>query len=256
MKKTAVFLTLVFAIVIIAGSNSFSQHSRVLNLPKYDHAKYHFGFRIGGNQMFFSVKTNENINTLVFDGIQTPDLNLDSSMLLSANSDPALGFVIGLVGEMKLGKYFRLRFEPGLSFGERMMNFSVLGFKNGDKSIIEVQKRTSSTHIDFPLVIKYTSKRLNNMRAYLLAGVQYSLDLASTARKEDENQEIHVKLRKNDVYFVTGVGFDFYNPWFKFGIEIRMNYGIFDLLKRENTSYTIAIDSMKSKIFQLILTFE
>jgi hypothetical protein len=65
-----------------------------------------------------------------------------------------------------------------------------------------------------------------------------------------------VKLQKNDIYALVGVGFDFYNAWFKFGIELKMSYGLFDMLKRDNTIYTQGIDKINSKIFQLCFTFE
>ena len=94
------------------------------------------------------------------------------------------------------------------------------------------------------------------MLAYLLAGGQYSLDIASNARKQDLSGQIVVKLNKNDVYALVGVGFDFYNPWFKLGVEIKMAYGLFDMLKRDNTIYTQGIAKLDSKIFQLCFTFE
>jgi len=94
------------------------------------------------------------------------------------------------------------------------------------------------------------------MLAYLLAGGQYSLDIASNARKQDLSGQTVVKLNKNDIYALVGVGFDFYNPWFKLGIELKMAYGLFDMLKRDNTIYTQGIEKLDSKIFQLAFTFE
>ena len=91
-----------------------------------------------------------------------------------------------------------------------------------------------------------------------MGGAQYTLDLASQAKKREQknsDQKI-VKFKQNDVYVETGVGFDFYNEWFKFGVEFKMQYGLFDVLKRENNIYTDAIESLKSKIFQISLTFE
>jgi len=51
-------------------------------------------------------------------------------------------------------------------------------------------------------------------------------------------------------------GFDFYNEWFKLGLEFKMMYGLFDQLKREHNLYTNSIQSLKSKIFQFSITFE
>jgi hypothetical protein len=177
-------------------------------------------------------------------------------MLLSISSQPVMGFTIGIIGDMRLGRYFSMRFVPALSFGERYLHYSILGYDDGEISRIDVRKSVTSGFVEFPLLFKYKSKRLNNMLAYLQAGAQYSLDLASGAKKKDENQEVHVKLQKHDVYIVVGVGFDFFNPWFKFGMEVKMAYGLMNMLNKEETIYAQGIESLNSKIFQLCFTFE
>ena len=119
-------------------------------------------------------------------------------------------------------------------------------------------KKIPSTYINFPLEIKYKARRYNNFRPYLLTGVQYSLDLASNAKKREQKNrsEKIIKFNQNDVYLEAGVGFDFYNEWFKMGIELKMMYGLFDILKRENNIYTESLERVNSKIFQLSFTFE
>jgi hypothetical protein len=236
--------------------SSFGQSRKVLNLPKYDYAQYHFGFTLGLNHMLFTIKPAQDLNTRVFTSDQTPELNVDSSMLLAVNSDPTFGFLIGINGDLRLGRYFNLRFIPALSFGERYINYSILGFDSDSTVLIDVRKNIGSVFIDFPMYVKYKSKRHNNMLAFILAGGQYSLDIASNARKKDLTGQTVVKLTKNDLYALVGVGFDFYNPWFKFGIELKMAYGLSDVLKRDNTIYTQGIEKLNSKIFQLSLTFE
>ena len=237
-------------------SGSYGQQKKVLNLPQYEYTRYHFGFTLGLNQMNFTVKPAANLHTRIFRSFETPDLNLDSSMLLSVNSTPVLGFNVGIIGDMRLGRYFSLRFIPALSFGERYLNYSIMGYREGEVSRIDIRKSVASGFVDFPVLIKYKSKRLNNMLAYLLGGAQYSLDLASGAKKKDENQQINLKLEKNDIYAIVGVGFDFFNPWFKFGMEIKMFYGLFDILKKDESIYTQGIERLDSKIFQLCFTFE
>jgi hypothetical protein len=207
--------------------------------------------------MLFNIKPAADLNTRVYSSDQTPELAVDSSMLLAVNSDPSFGFVIGINGDYRLGRYFNLRFIPALSFGERYINYSILGYEAGEETtLIDVKKNIGSVFIDFPVYVKYKAKRHNNMLAYLLAGGQYSLDIASNARKRDISGQTVVKLQKNDIYALVGVGFDFYNAWFKFGIELKMSYGLFDMLKRDNTIYTQGIDKINSKIFQLCFTFE
>ena len=250
-----VFLVVAGALFFLSSFDLFSQ-GQVTNLPKFDHAKYHFGFSVGMNQMLMTIKPASDLNTRIYSSDQTPEIYVDSSMLLAVNSDPTIGFIIGINGDLRLGRHFNLRFVPDLSFGERYVNYSILGYRADSTVVIDVKKNIGSVYIDFPFYVKYRSKRQNNKAAFVLAGAQYSLDIASNARKRDLSGQVVVKLKKNDIYALVGVGFDFYNPWFKMGVELRMAYGLFDMLKMDNTIYTQGISKMNSKVFQLCFTFE
>ena len=96
---------------------------------------------------------------------------------------------------------------------------------------------------------------MNNVRAYVVTGLQYSIDMASQAKKKAKNEDI-IKLKPNDLLYQFGVGFDFYLQYFKLSTELKMSYGIRDLLKRDNSVYTNAIERLNSKIFQLSFLFE
>jgi hypothetical protein len=253
LRKVLFVIALTFLFFNVADIKGQGQ---VMNIPKYDYTQYHFGFTVGLNQMLFTIKPAADLNTRVFTAEQTPEIYVDSSMLLSVHSAPTFGFIIGINGNLRLGRYFDLRFVPDLSFGERNLNYSILGYRADSTVVIDVKKNVGSVYIDFPLYVKYRSKRQNNKAAYLLAGVQYSLDIASNARKRDLSGQVVVKLKKNDLYALVGVGFDFYNPWFKLGVEARMAYGLFDMLKRDDYIYTQGIATLKSKVFQLCFTFE
>jgi hypothetical protein len=239
-------------------AESFGQSRKVMNLPKYDNAPYHFGFTIGLNQMLFTIKPAADINTRMYFEIKNElgELLADSAMMMSVSSRPTFGFDIGIVGDKRLGRYFNLRFVPALSFGERNINYTVKGWDNGEIKLVDVEKNIGSVFIDFPFMVKYKSKRINNMLAYVTAGGKYSMDIASNAKKQDQSGQVVVKLKKNDVYAIVGVGFDFYNPWFKLGVELKMSYGLLDMIKRDDTMLTQSIEKLNSKVFQLGLTFE
>ncbi len=177
-------------------------------------------------------------------------------MLMGVESDPSFGFTVGIVGNLRLGNHLDLRLIPSLTFGERYLDYRILKFRNGDAELIDIRKNVPSTFVQFPLTVKYRSLRLNNFAAYILGGVSYNLDLASQAKKDADQGLIQVKLYKNDVSLELGFGFDFYFEWFKLGTELKMSYGMFDMLKKEDNIYTDGIESMKSKIFQLSFTFE
>jgi len=253
-----VFIFFAVLIFLIPVEESYGQNRKVMNLPKYDNTQYHFGFTIGLNQLLFTIKPMPDIHTKVYYGVENAlgELLFDSAMVLGVNSKPTFGFDIGIVADKRLGRYFNLRFVPSLSFGERYINYSIETWQDGEMKLIDLQKNIGSVFIDFPFLIKYKSKRLNNMLAYVEAGGKYSLDIASNARKQDLSGQIIVKLNKNDVYAIVGVGFDFYNPWFKLGVELKMSYGLMDVLKRDNTGLTQSIEKLSSKVFQLGFTFE
>jgi hypothetical protein len=257
LRKVFIVFVILLFFVQLAGSYG-QQARRVMNLPKYDNALYHFGFTIGMNQMSFTVKPMSDLHTKVYYGVANGfgEILYDSAMVLGINSKPTFGFDIGIVGDKRLGRYFNLRFVPTLSFGERYINYSIKAWQDGEIRLIDLQKNIGSVFIDFPVLIKYKSKRHNNILAYLEAGGKYSLDIASNARKQDLSGQVIVKLNKNDVYAIVGVGFDIYNPWFKLGVELKMSYGFMDILKRDNTGLTQSIEKLSSKVFQLGFTFE
>jgi len=99
---------------------------------------------------------------------------------------------------------------------------------------------------------------MHNARPYVFIGVKFVMDLAAQAgKKEDQNErDVVIKLYRSDIAFETGVGFDFYFNWFKMGTELRMSYGLNDVLKNEDNIYTDPIESLHSRIFQLVFTFE
>jgi hypothetical protein len=229
-------------------------------MPQYDQDLFHFGFVLGADLSYVTIRPIADLATHNFDSTYLPDILPlpDSAKVLSIISNPSLGFVISIVSDMRMGDNFNLRFIPSLSFGDRDIVYNIETFRKESVSMLVVTKRVPSTYVNFPLEVKFKSDRYNNFRAYLMGGAQYTLDLASQAKKREQRNaaEKIVKFNANDVYIETGVGFDFYNEWFKLSLELKMMYGLFDVLKRENNIYTNSIQSLKSKIFQFSVTFE
>ncbi len=260
MKKSIYILFLIFLAVAIHPDKGSAQRFGVPNMPTYDNDKFHFGFILGANLSYVTIKPIADLNTRMWDYTYIPDILPlpDSALILSIEGVPTPGFVISIISDMRMGDHFNLRFIPSLAFGDRNIVYNLETFKGGDTTIISITKKIPSTYINFPIELKYKSKRYKNFRTYLMTGVQYTLDLASQAKKREQKNELIkiVKFNQNDLYVEAGIGFDFYNEWFKFGIEIKMMYGLMDILTRENNIYTDGIAKLNSKIFQLSLTFE
>ena len=140
-------------------SASAQRHKKPQNLPRYDYKKLHFGFTLGINELNFNLQKNSN--------------TLDNDSLLTLYSRSQKGFNLGIVSNIRIGKYTDIRFIPTLVFGERQLSY---GLQDISLSNNEEIKRIESTLIDFPVYLKYKSARYNNFRTYLLTGIKYSLD--------------------------------------------------------------------------------
>jgi len=214
--------------------NSKAQVARVQNNPDYDFKLIHFGFTVGLNTMDF--------------GIRRP-LNTD---LFADVSSISPGFQVSIVSELRLGNYFSLRFLPGITFGQRTLNFYV-------DSVFDTDMQLESNFLDFPLLIKYKSKRVNNYRPYFVAGPNIRYDLA--ARKDyEEGSDVYVRLKPFDVYFEIGFGIDFYLQYFKFSPELKLSVGFRDMLVGDPAAgfpeYVDSIDRLNSYVVMLCFHFE
>lgn len=206
------------------------------NLPRFDNRLIHFGFTLGFNQMNFSVERNP----------------VYADTILSILPQSQWGFQIGIISDLRLASHFNLRFVPSLSFGDRTLSYTL---KAAPNSKLVYDKKAESAFLDFPLYFKYKTDRLTNVRAYALLGGRYSYDLASQSKKKG-NEELLLKINPHNMYAEIGTGVDFYLEYFKFGIELKMSYGLNDVITREGSIFSESITSLRSKIFWISFTFE
>lgn len=262
LKIIAVTLLLVAAVV-----PAQAQRRVIHYLPKYEQEPYHFGFLLAYNQMMYTVKTVENYQNVPQPANSWPNgnYNIPSTQNLYVYNIETLqtpGFTVGIIGSKRLGRYFDLRLIPSLSFSERRMRYDV-AVKNldGEITMKTFTKSIGTTFVEFPLNIKYRSKRYNNIGAYLMGGVNPKIDLASQKdNKETDGQGNefinNLVTKRFDVAGEIGAGFDIYNQWFKMGIEVKMSYGLLDIVKNEAFIYTAPIDKLRNKLFQISLIVE
>jgi len=211
------------------------------NLGDYDRQLFHFGFSLGVNSTNFVVKRN-------------PD-SLRTDSVFTVEPFPQPGFNLGIISDMRMGRFFNLRFIPTFSFADRFLQYTLID-TTGDT--ITSDQKVESTFLQFPLCIKFKSIRPNdgNWRAYILAGGSVSWDLASQAKIQQSANEIILKLKKFDYSYEVGLGFDFYLRYFKFSSEIKMSFGLNNQLVKDKTIYTQTISSLNTKTFLLSLHFE
>lgn len=236
MKRKIIVFS--FLLLLFSLDSLFAQKQKILNLPKYDRQRFHFGFILGINKTDF-----------VIDRVASFSL-IDS--LYTVESKGTSGFNLQIVTNMRMGEHFDLRFLPGLAFASRNLVYT---FEKGRPLSNVVTKKVESTFVELPLDVKFKSARLNNFRAYVLGGVKYSIDMVSQAKVKAKDKEF-VKLQRNDYGYEVGVGCDFYLPMFKFSPEIKMYHGLRNLLVKDDLVYSKSLDGLFSKMFTLSLTFE
>jgi hypothetical protein len=228
--------TIFAGLLLLLHVNSFGQKQKPKNDSWYDDKPLHFGFSLGGNLMDFNInRTN------------TSDLLPEVTLL-----NP--GINIQIISNLHLHKYFDLRFLPGVSFGQRNVRY----YRNG--SIYNERQRLESSFLEFPLLLKYKGARLNNVRPYIVGGINYRYDLAGK-KDYDVEKQVYLRLRRSDLYYEFGAGFDFYLPYFKLSVELKMSNGIRDVLVHDRNNggheeYVDAVKRMQSQIWILAFHFE
>lgn len=221
----------------------FCQNQKPKNESWYDDKTFHFGFSIGINSMDFRI---------------TPDNDFfmaDSLYPEVSKLNP--GINIQIVTNYRPAKYLDIRFLPGVSFGQR--NIRYYEIIDGDPVLVNEQQRLESSFLEFPLLLKFKGDRLNNVRPYVIGGINYRHDLAGK-KEYDPEKQVYLRLKRPDLYYELGAGLDFYLTFFKLSVELKMSTGLRDVLVRDPVSgyaqYCNAIEKMRSQIWVLAFHFE
>jgi hypothetical protein len=232
------YLSVAWCLILFTGASAQSNVRE--NLPHFDSRLYHFGFLLSANTSSFFVDYK-------------PDFSFQDS-LLGIDNVPQGGFNLALLASFNPIKSVNLRFVPGLSFQDRGLNYTFLTEGNKVETYL---KRTESVWLQFPMALKLRTNRVGNFAAYGLFGGSYNIDMQS---QKDVNNviagKIVVKLEKTDITMDAGGGFDFFLPYFKFGVEMKTCFGMRDVLIQENNQFTDPISRLRTRTFVLSLCFE
>lgn len=240
--QNRIFISILFVLVLSLG---FAQRNPVTqNYRKFDKKLIHFGFMLGVNTADFSTRYKPNMLT---------EYNTYS---IENKSQP--GFQLGIISSLKVGTpLIRLRFVPSLSFQERVLNYSYYEENDeGEIELVEEEQRIGSTNLDFPLMFKFRTKRYNNFAAYAIMGAQYTLDLQSQEDAAQKFADPFIKIKRDDIQGQVGAGFDFFLPFFKFGIELKLSHGLINGFIQDGTRLSKPIDALYNRVWWFSLTFE
>lgn len=229
------FFFLLVLLFLIKGQVLQAQFNEkpILNIENEDKALLNWGYFLGFNQYDFKFNYKNDLQDILV--------------------DKTIGFNVGLIGELRLNEFLDLRFEPGLFYGSRTLGFP--GFSEENDAIREVK----STYINFPLLLKVSTKRLGNWKPFLVGGVSASINLGSNEDSLDDNSSGTFRMKKQVFNYELGFGIDFYTEYFKFSPSVRGVFAITDELIPDNdpsSPWTGNIDALRTRGVFVNFTFE
>ncbi|MAV05109.1 MAG: PorT protein [Flavobacteriaceae bacterium] len=225
-------------LLLIICFNNFSQNkgSKVENLQNFDKKKLHFGYYIGLNQYNFKIDYKENPN-------------------YTTQVEEELGLNIGLIGDFRINEFLNLRFEPGLHTNKGALKFNE---RSNFTQNSDTLRSVKSTYIHIPILLKFSSKRIDNYRPYLIGGISTSFNLSSNENSPEDNKNNVFRLKSNNLYYELGFGIDFYLQYFKFSPSIRGLFSLKNEIVPDNdidSPWTGNIKKFSTRGFFINLTF-
>ena len=210
------------------------------NLVNIDDKPIHFGFTLGLNTMDY--------------GIKTVPTEINGKMYEADVTTLVPGFTVGVIGDLRLGRYFNLRLIPALHLSQRDLSY----FNNQDDKVETLNIK--SNVLTVPLYLKYSAARIKNYRPYLIAGGGLAFDLGREREKP-------LLLKQMDYFVDFGVGCTFYFPFFRLSPEIKFAMGFNDIhtpladrpddhISEDNRFFTEALKRLTSRLFTFTFNFE
>ncbi|MBJ7879131.1 porin family protein [Gelidibacter salicanalis] len=249
MKRTV--LSIVLLLMYTAASAQLFSKEKITNQENFDKDFLTWGYFLGFNSYDFKFKYDA-------DQAIRPDILVETTV----------GFNVGLVGDMRINEYLNLRFEPGLYITRRNLEYSNKNniftqhpyfisneFRPGD-----LFREVKSTYLHFPLLLKVSTKRINNFKPFLVGGFSTALNLSSNEDNPEDNRSTQFRTKSSMLFYELGFGIDFYLEWFKFTPSIRGVFAINDELVRDNgpdeTPWTGTINKMQTRGVFVNFTFQ
>ncbi len=239
MKKAAFVLLIVFTTSVHAQfTQSIFSKDPVIHLETWQQQPLYFGFFLGLNSYDFKFKYKANVSE---------DIQVQKTT----------GFNVGLVADLRLHEYINLRFEPGLYYTKRILNYPETYFITLPKESDKIRE-VNSTYIHFPLLFKFSALRTGNIRPYLLGGVSTTLNLSSNSKSKDDNLEQLFRVKAWSPNYELGFGIDVFSEYFIFSPSIRGVFGLKDELIQDKdpaSPWTSKIESMQTRGLFINFTF-
>ena len=228
------------AVMILFGMGLAGQREVPVNGPWEDEKFFNAGYSLGFNAMSFRINPSDQFTAV------------DSLYPSGVSVFP--GINIHLVLNFRINQFFDIRLLPGISFGQRNLNFS----SDSPVDTVFSPQKIESSFIEVPLLVRY-GWRMQNIKPYLIGGVNYRYDFYAQDRYRIE-RPVYLRLNKPDIYYEAGAGVGFYLKSIRLSLELKMSNGIKDVLAHdphpEYPEYTNSIASLKSRMWVFSIHFE
>jgi hypothetical protein len=162
------------------------------------------------------------------------------------------------VADLRLHEFINLRFEPGLYYTKRTLNYPDNYFITFSPNPSNKIREVNSTYIHLPLLLKFSALRTGNIRPYLLGGFSTTLNLSSNSKSPDDNFDQRFRVKAWSPNYELGLGIDVFSEYFIFSPSIRGVFGLKDELIQDETQpspWTSNIESMKTRGLFINFTF-
>ncbi len=223
----------------------FGQKKKVQINPNYGNRPFHLGFALGTNFLNYRLLPSEEV--------LSESLNKN---VFKVEPVGTVGLNLSIISNLRMGKFFSLRFQPGLIFGQRNLRYQVRDDYYEDTLIVtEHTMHISSIYIDVPISVKFNARRINNYQPYFIVGTAMKYDL-ETKRVIRQNGGYAIRQDPIDFFYEFGFGVDWFLPYFKFGAELKFSFGTKNILRQEDVEYSSVIKSLKTRMIVLAFNFE
>ena len=222
----------------LVSAQLFSKE-RLVNNENFDKPQLSYGYYLGFNVYDYNIDYTTNVN--------------DVQVLKYA------GLNVGLVGNFRINDYIDIRLEPGLVISTRELNYSYTYFNGISHEEKDLIREIQSTFVHIPLLMKFSTKRINNIKPFIVAGFSTALNLSSQQNNPKDNSNNTFRVTKNNLYYELGIGIDLYLTWFKFTPSLRGVFSIQDELVNDvdpNSPWTKNMTQIQTRGLFINFTFQ
>lgn len=243
IKKFSLLFFLLFSMQQIFSQGIFTKE-RLLNRENHDKSKYRWGYYLGLNSLDFKIDYIE----------QNTRFPLETQDIVTQKN---IGFNVGLIGNLRINDYVDVRTEPGVIFSSRNLFFPNVQSDRESQNTREIQ----TTAVYIPILLKLSTKRLNNFKPFIVGGVSTAINLSSNEDNPDDNSVGEFRTTTNTYNYEIGFGIDFFLPYFKFTPSIRGIFSMTNEVIQDNENnlpsiYTTPIEELNTRGVFLNFTFQ